>query len=430
MLFSLSFFLIYFLFNQLASAAGLTSKDILLEDYGQFLGDKFTQALQSGQSDTAVAEYINFLIKLAFGLGSISAVVMIVWGGIEYITSETFSKKNGGKEKIKLSLGALLLLIAAFIAFKVINPELLKVRIDVLGVGAKVNNKSFNPGNIEAPSFGIKAENNKYDAYINLGWEKDCNDTGWWTYDEDDYLNCEKARSQWKTHYPNAVEVSPGCVKRDKSWKYDGAFCFFYTTDKNKANADIKGAKAVLDIWNNLDQDSYKKEDRQFKSEEECQAYIEAEKNKASQPGYMVREFYNNKCYCYDKDGGKFCSLFSKKYAFYSKEWRIAKNEKYSNYKEVEVNNLAQCQKELKVYNKGDKSNKCYFYNKKYRYFILEHGFDYYNNSKNGYIAIKKDTLEECKKDRQKYLNLRPTKCYSHASWSSLGIEYIYFYKK
>jgi TRAP-type C4-dicarboxylate transport system permease small subunit len=62
------------------------------------------------------------------GLLSIGAVIALVYAGITYIGSETWSKKSDAKDLIIRSIGALVLMFSAFIFFDQLNPELLKVR--------------------------------------------------------------------------------------------------------------------------------------------------------------------------------------------------------------------------------------------------------------------------------------------------------------
>ncbi len=148
MLFFLSFFFLSFLtplflsgYARGAEEKGSAYKIQRLEKYGKYEGDleEVSDKVSAGDSSGALAAYINFIVKFSFGLGSIAAVALIVWGGIEYITSESFSGKSGGKDKIIRAFGALLILFSAFIFFDTINPELRKVRFKPLKVEAGGN---------------------------------------------------------------------------------------------------------------------------------------------------------------------------------------------------------------------------------------------------------------------------------------------------
>lgn len=134
-----SFFIISFLFvavvpfgiDTVFAADEKATSIVLLEDYGT-LDDDLQTAIQGGDSSLVLKEYIDMIVKIAFGLGSIGAVILIVFGGIEYITAQSFSKKSGGKDKLVRAIGALVILFSSFIVFNQLNPELLTVRFEPL----------------------------------------------------------------------------------------------------------------------------------------------------------------------------------------------------------------------------------------------------------------------------------------------------------
>jgi len=138
-----------FLFSPLNTSAELNN--VLLEDYGNLLtsvdenGDviEIESLINEGNSSKALGIYIQFIIKLAFGFGSIAAVVLIIYGGIEYIISGTFSKKEGGKKKITHSLGAIALLAISFFFFDIVNPDVLNVRFKPLGGDVVVEGAAY-----------------------------------------------------------------------------------------------------------------------------------------------------------------------------------------------------------------------------------------------------------------------------------------------
>lgn len=98
----------------------------MLEDYG--INKQIISDIKTGDSNAALSSYINFIIKFSIGILSIAVVASLIFSGIEYIVSETFTKKLAGKERIMRSIGSLILVFSAFIFFNQLNPELLKVR--------------------------------------------------------------------------------------------------------------------------------------------------------------------------------------------------------------------------------------------------------------------------------------------------------------
>ncbi len=76
--------------------------------------------------------YLNIMIKIVIGFAAVLAMVMIVTGGIEYMTSELISSKEAGKERITHAVLGLLLALGAFLILNTINPQLLSACLDKL----------------------------------------------------------------------------------------------------------------------------------------------------------------------------------------------------------------------------------------------------------------------------------------------------------
>jgi hypothetical protein len=96
-----------------------------------------SQTIDTQKSDTnpcPFGKYLNILIKLFLGICGVLAVVMIVMGGIEYMTSELASSKEAGKESIRNAILGLLLALGAYLILNTINPNLLNVCLNTLPV--------------------------------------------------------------------------------------------------------------------------------------------------------------------------------------------------------------------------------------------------------------------------------------------------------
>jgi cell wall-associated NlpC family hydrolase len=72
------------------------------------------------------------MIKIFIGLCAVLAVVMIVIGGIEYMTSELVSSKEAGKERIRGAIFGLLLALGAWTLLNQINPDILNTNLSSL----------------------------------------------------------------------------------------------------------------------------------------------------------------------------------------------------------------------------------------------------------------------------------------------------------
>jgi|GEM_PF-3339684 len=87
---------------------------------------------QTGKNK-ALGTYLNIIIKLFIGFCAVLAVIMIVIGGVEYMTSELISGKEAGKDRIREALLGLLLALGAYTLLNTINPDLLNTDVGVGG---------------------------------------------------------------------------------------------------------------------------------------------------------------------------------------------------------------------------------------------------------------------------------------------------------
>jgi hypothetical protein len=82
--------------------------------------------------------YLKGLIVAIVGLSIIFAVIMIVIGGIEYVTAIVPSAKSEGKKKIIGAISGLLIAIFSYLLLITINPELVRVGLDLDTVPASI----------------------------------------------------------------------------------------------------------------------------------------------------------------------------------------------------------------------------------------------------------------------------------------------------
>lgn len=73
------------------------------------------------------AQYVDRIFGLIIQLGAILAVLMIVYGGFEYMTSAAGITKKDGSDKIRGAVTGLILLLASYLILFVINPCLVKI---------------------------------------------------------------------------------------------------------------------------------------------------------------------------------------------------------------------------------------------------------------------------------------------------------------
>jgi len=71
--------------------------------------------------------YVQYLFNLAIALGAVAAVFMIVWGGFQYMSTDSWQGKGEGLEKVKNALLGLLLVLTSYIILRTIDPRLVEI---------------------------------------------------------------------------------------------------------------------------------------------------------------------------------------------------------------------------------------------------------------------------------------------------------------
>lgn len=97
---------------------------------------------QSGPIDTSGTNLSKYLSGLyAFGVAAAAglAVIMVILGGIQYITSVAGEGKSGGKQRITSAILGLLLALGSYIILNTINKDLLKLSFDLKTVAPVYN---------------------------------------------------------------------------------------------------------------------------------------------------------------------------------------------------------------------------------------------------------------------------------------------------
>lgn len=77
------------------------------------------------------SKYLQGLFMLTIGIATALAVIFIIIGGIQYLTSEVFTAKAAAKTTITNALVGLLMAISAWMILYTINPKLLNFDLDI-----------------------------------------------------------------------------------------------------------------------------------------------------------------------------------------------------------------------------------------------------------------------------------------------------------
>ena len=99
-------------------------------------------------AQTDAAAYINIIIKVFISIIGLLGVVMIILGGVQYMTTDAVSKKEDGKEMISNSVAGIVLALASWLILNLINPHLTDIRIQ------PPNTVTVNVSGVDAPPSG------------------------------------------------------------------------------------------------------------------------------------------------------------------------------------------------------------------------------------------------------------------------------------
>lgn len=88
---------------------------------------------------TGIGGYLAIIFKIGIGLAGVLAVVMLVVGGIQYMSTDAFSEKADGKSRMMNAIIGLLLVLGAWVILNTLNPNLLIFNLDLQKVSITVD---------------------------------------------------------------------------------------------------------------------------------------------------------------------------------------------------------------------------------------------------------------------------------------------------
>ncbi len=146
--------------------------------------------------NSGIGNYINMIIKLVMGIIGVLSVLMIVIGGIEYMSTVNLGEKEGARNRITSALFGLLLTLSAYILLYTINPNLVNLVIRVPGGTIMAS---------QAPGEDGLSVNEKVAPTGN--YTVATNDSG------QDLTTCDQ--SNLETIYPNDLDQGMGIFKNN-----------------------------------------------------------------------------------------------------------------------------------------------------------------------------------------------------------------------
>lgn len=89
-------------------------------------------------------EYLPGLFRLIIGIAGVLAVLRIIWGGVQYMSTDAWSGKNEAKGTIENALWGLILAMMAWLIVYTINPKLVEFNLSLTPI--KIGETSIPPG--------------------------------------------------------------------------------------------------------------------------------------------------------------------------------------------------------------------------------------------------------------------------------------------
>jgi hypothetical protein len=86
---------------------------------------------QENNKDLKLGEYLQIIFNWGISLSVILAILMIIFGGFEYMTIDSVYGKENGKEKVKGAVAGLILALSAWLILRTINPKIVEQGISV-----------------------------------------------------------------------------------------------------------------------------------------------------------------------------------------------------------------------------------------------------------------------------------------------------------
>ena len=96
-------------------------------NYQPLEGDAFKGFGNTNTGDLGL--FLSQAFQFGLALAAALAVMMIIWGGVEYMLSDSLFNKDAGKKKIWDAIWGLLLALVSWLILATINPDILNFKL-------------------------------------------------------------------------------------------------------------------------------------------------------------------------------------------------------------------------------------------------------------------------------------------------------------
>lgn len=100
--------------------------------------------------------YLNSMFKLGIALAGALAVIMIIIGGIQYMSTDAIGAKSEGRKRITAAVTGLIVALGSYMILNTLNPDLLKTSLSLnnVEIGALMPGYPGYPYNPGDPNYG------------------------------------------------------------------------------------------------------------------------------------------------------------------------------------------------------------------------------------------------------------------------------------
>lgn len=98
-------------------------------EYQALEGNAFKDFTSTAAKGDQLGTFLSQAFQFGLALAAALTVIMIIWGGVEYMLTDSVFSKEDGKKKIKEALLGLGLALVSWLILFTINPDILKFKL-------------------------------------------------------------------------------------------------------------------------------------------------------------------------------------------------------------------------------------------------------------------------------------------------------------
>jgi hypothetical protein len=88
--------------------------------------------------------YVGYVFKFSIALAAALAVIMIIWGGFEYMLSESLTNKSTARARIQNAITGLIMVLASYLILRTIDPRLVQVYTKIPPLNIELTEEELN----------------------------------------------------------------------------------------------------------------------------------------------------------------------------------------------------------------------------------------------------------------------------------------------